>query len=152
MSISRLLSVFVMVVLVVTVLFAVPAGKVSGAAMSSGQNLAGCVQAQPGSAIPANYAASDWVARHAASVKAGNAVDLPDYIQRHSGSAIPADRGAASDWVERHAASLNADNAVNVFDCAQPVSAVPADRGAAPDWVERHAASLTASNVADLSH
>jgi hypothetical protein len=146
MSISRLRSALVVVVLVVTAIFAIRAGTATGAAVSSRQDLSGCVQGQLASASPADRGAvADWVARHAASLKAGNAVDLSDYVQRPPGSASPADT-AATDWVARHAASLKAGNAVDLSDYVQrpPGSASPADRGATADWVARHAASLKA--------
>jgi hypothetical protein len=40
-------------------------------------DLSNCFQPQPASAIPADRgAAPDWVARHAASLNAGNVADL----------------------------------------------------------------------------
>jgi hypothetical protein len=149
MSISRLLSVLVAVVFVVTKILAIGAGTATGAAMSSGQVLSDCLQQHQSSVSGADPAAADWVARHAASLKVVNTVDLSDYVQRHSGSAIPADRGAAADWVERHAASSKVVNAVDLPDYIQrhSGSAIPADRGAASDWVARHAASLKAGSA-----
>jgi hypothetical protein len=148
MSIYRLFSLFVALALVVVVAPTTHAGIATSEVVSSGPDLLDCLQRQPGSAIPSDTAAPDWVERHAASLKAGIEVDLPDYIQRHSGSAIPADRGAASDWVERYAASLKASNAADLSDYVQqqPGSAVRATT-AASDWIERHAASLKAGNA-----
>jgi hypothetical protein len=101
-------------VLVVTAIFAIRAGTATGAAVSSGQDLSGCVQGQLASASPVDSAATDWVARHAASLTAGKAVDLSNCFQPQPASAIPADRGAAPDWVARHAASLNAGNVADL--------------------------------------
>jgi hypothetical protein len=103
MSISRLLSVLVAVVLVVTTVLAIRANVAAGADLSD------CFQRQPGSAIPANSAASDWVERHAAFLKAGNAA--PDWVERHTASLVAGD--AAADWVERHATALQAGNALS---------------------------------------
>ncbi len=139
MSTSRLFSVFVVLALVVMAILTVRAGIATSEVVLSGQGLSDYIQRrqdagvtagadlpdrlqqQPGSASPADPAASDWVERHAASLKVGN---------------------AAPDWVERHAASLKAGNTA-ICDCfnRQPDSTIPAD-AAAPDWVERHAASL----------
>jgi hypothetical protein len=150
MSTSRLLSLFVALILVAGVVPTIRAGIATSEAVSNGPDLLDCLQRQPSSALPSDTAAPDWVERHAASSKAVNAVDLPDYIQRHSGSAIPADRGAASDWAERHAASLPAGNVMDRTDCvqSQPGSVTRSDL----DWVERHAASLTAGIAAALSN
>jgi hypothetical protein len=149
MSISRIFSVLVAVVFVVTKILAIGAGTATGAAMSSGQVLSDCLQQHQSSVSRAEPAAADWVARHAASLKAGNAVDLSDYVQRPSGSASPTDRAATADWVARHAASLKVDNTVYLSDYVQRPSgsASPADRGATADWVARHAASLTAGSA-----
>jgi hypothetical protein len=73
MSIRRLFSVLVAVVSVVTAVLAIRAGMATGAAASSGQDLSDCLQQHQSSVSPADPAATDWVARHAASLKAGNA-------------------------------------------------------------------------------
>jgi hypothetical protein len=139
MFISRLLSLFVALILVAGVVPTIRAGSAGSEVVSNGKVLLDCFQRPPGSASPADRgAAADWVARHAASVNAGNA--LSGYVQRQPSSASPANT-AAPDWVERHAASRNAGNAVDLSNCYQPGSTIPADP-AAPDWVERHAASL----------
>ena len=132
MSISRLLSLFVALLLVVGVVPTIHAGIATSEVVSNGQDILDCFQPQPGSAISADPAAPDWVERHAASLKPAATV--------------------ASDWVERHAASLKAGNAVVLSNCVQPQpgSASPADT-AGPDWVERYAASLKAGNAANLS-
>jgi hypothetical protein len=98
MSISRSLSMLIAVVLVVTAILAIRGGMVTGAAVSSGQDL------------------SDYFQRHADASVAAN-VDLSDYFLRHPASALPA--GAASDWFERHAASLKLDTAVDRSDYFQ---------------------------------
>jgi len=102
MSTSRLLSLFVAVVLIVMAIFTIRAGITTSAAVSRGQDLSDYFQRHPGasvaiaradlsdyflrhpaSAIPAGSMASDWFERHPESLKAGSAVDRSDYYQRH---------------------------------------------------------------------
>ncbi len=100
MSISRLLSVVVAVVLVVTAIFSIRAGITTSAVRPSGQDL------------------SDYFQRHPSASVAAARADLSDYFLRHPTSAIPADIGA-SDWFERHPESLKAGNTVDLSDYYQ---------------------------------
>ncbi len=100
MSTSRLLSLCVVVVLIVTAIFSIRAGMATSAVVSSGHDL------------------SDYFQRHPGAIMVAARVDRSDYFLRHPTSAIPAG-GVTSDWFERHPESLKADNAVDLSDYYQ---------------------------------
>ena len=74
MFISRLLSLFVALILVVGVVPTIRAGSAGSEVVSNGHDLLDCFQQPPGFASPTGPAAPDWVERHTAALTVGNTV------------------------------------------------------------------------------
>jgi hypothetical protein len=171
MSISRLFSWLVTVVLIVLGIFTIRAGIATSEVASNEQDLSDYFQRHPGVQplalqLPApartsvleqgsRFDRAQPIARPEASNRT-MVLEQGSRYDRTQASARPTSLNAivASDWFERHSASIKSVNAADLSDYFQrhpDTTIMNAAEAGASDWFERHPQIMNPGNAADLS-